>query len=477
MLRHDRRVPLCMYDGLLPQPTATLAEIRESLLERLQVLQFIYSNLQSSTATESFRTKLKEVMLTSRLTHVQRNGESFEPYEKTWRRDKLSHALLGVCFSDTKERADWFVEQECHLFDARFEMALDDLAGFANKSEMGASFLWNDVLGERSERIGMDIAGYEDLDYSRDTLPPTLVVPADDWDVINEFLESQDEPVTAKCWHVPLFPHSTKLVHNRRCLAIAGKAVVGLSASKALARGLFNDTLLQQMSGHAPRLQRLLEEPRLNEFVNAILKTGTSTTDIRLSFDTLDETRRLSLQNVWEYSKLFPPCMRRLVEMMAHNKHLRNLGRLQLWAFLKTAGMTMDELTRFVRQSWRDPTEVDKQHAYTIRHLFGTEGSRVNKSGYSCRSIISFGVPAAGDYHGCPFRSQQGPDLSRILNAMGVSDTTAILDWSNRNHFELACQQTFKTLFPGHSGDGVANHPNAFLVEAIKELHKENVIK
>ena len=73
-----------------------------------------------------------------------------------------------------------------------------------------------------------------------------------------------------------------------------------------------------------------------------------------------------------------------------------------------------------------------RRYAYGIRYNYGLEGKRVNWSPHSCMKIINeTGTnAAAGEHHGCPFKTFDEGQLRAQLQQMGVasSETSFILD-------------------------------------------------
>jgi DNA primase large subunit len=45
-----------------------------------------------------------------------------------------------------------------------------------------------------------------------------------------------------------------------------------------------------------------------------------------------------------------------------------------------------------------------KGYSYTVRHMYGKEGSRKDYTAPSCHKIIMGTPPESGAYHGCPYK-------------------------------------------------------------------------
>ncbi|RHY93527.1 hypothetical protein DYB35_000521 [Aphanomyces astaci] len=126
-----------------------------------------------------------------------------------------------------------------------------------------------------------------------------------------------------------------------------------------------------------------------------------------------------------------PLCMRYLADKLRENHHLKYDGRKQLGLFLKGVGFTVEESLVFWRQAFDPVTSVqifDKKYAYNIRHSYGLEGSRVQYDPKTCDDVQKLPPPAAGQFHGCPFRHWDVSFLHSQLSKYGVPHAAQIAD-------------------------------------------------
>ena len=81
--------------------------------------------------------------------------------------------------------------------------------------------------------------------------------------------------------------------------------------------------------------------------------------------------------------------------------------------------------------------------------------------------------PAAGEHHGCPFKTFDEPQL-RALQQLGVSnvDMNFIFDKVKGQHFQVACGKYFEAKHKGsnliETELGGISHPNQFFEESMK---------
>ena len=74
--------------------------------------------------------------------------------------------------------------------------------------------------------------------------------------------------------------------------------------------------------------------------------------------------------------------------------------------------------------------------------------------------------PAAGEHHGCPFKTYDESQLRAQLQQMGVSggDVAFIMDKAKNQHFQVACGKYFEAKHKGsaliETELGDITHPN-----------------
>ena len=110
------------------------------------------------------------------------------------------------------------------------------------------------------------------------------------------------------------------------------------------------------------------------------------------------------------------------------------------------------------------------------RYNYGLEGKRTNWSPHSCSKIIMEPGTnaAAGEHHGCPFKTFDEPQLRAQLQQMGVggSEVNFILEKVRGQHFQVACGKYFEAKHKGsaliETELGGITHPNQFFEESAK---------
>ncbi|EFN78342.1 DNA primase large subunit [Harpegnathos saltator] len=107
---------------------------------------------------------------------------------------------------------------------------------------------------------------------------------------------------------------------------------------------------------------------------------------------------RVTIENIDAESEKFPPCMRHLHSILKSRHRLSHYARLYYSLFLKEIGMKLDDSITFWKQEYSKPhacTSIcshnwqsnEKKFVYSIRHMYGLEGSRRNYKTPDCSKI------------------------------------------------------------------------------------------
>eukprot|EP00918_Siedleckia_nematoides_P094150 GHVU01206714.1.p1 GENE.GHVU01206714.1~~GHVU01206714.1.p1 ORF type:complete len:330 (-),score=92.41 GHVU01206714.1:83-1027(-) len=283
--------------------------------------------------------------------------------------------------------------------------------------------------------------------------------------------------VHAHFFEIRALPAAASVVRNRKCLIRGGYAYVSVRDVHTVAMGVLRRRLQQSFDALASKqleIVLLYEDERIGDFLRGIPDAvHASTFGIGAGTREAASDERLSLANFEAvYRGAFPPCMHFLTESLKKERHLKHSGRLQLWLFLKGAGMRMEEQLDFWRSRWRAPEEFEKEHAYNIRHAYGLEGKRTSYPAFPCSKIIN-NMPTVGpsERHGCPFKVLDPERLKKYLRAHFKAVDSEAVDrvaaLAGDHQYQIACKEVFTLAHPGSEGDGVGNHPNAFFSESM----------
>jgi DNA primase large subunit len=107
----------------------------------------------------------------------------------------------------------------------------------------------------------------------------------------------------------------------------------------------------------------------------------------------LQHSPKLILPEIDRAAACFPPCMRRLHHTLRTTHHLKHESRFVYQLFLKGAGLAVGETLGLFEREFlqvKTPDVIKKKgYLYSIRHLYGLEGSRIDRKPHTCAQIIS----------------------------------------------------------------------------------------
>lgn len=166
----------------------------------------------------------------------------------------------------------------------------------------------------------------------------------------------------------------------------------------------------------------------------------------------------------------YPLCMQNLHQNLRQYHHLKHWGRQQYGLFLKGIGLSLEEALKFWRMEFTrimDGDKFDKQYAYNIQHNYGKEGKRADYTPLSCIRIITANPPAAGDFHGCPFRHFGVDFLRQRLQSFRLPNDgiNEIVDSVKQGHYQLACGRHFE-IRNNLDVKFVPQHPNQYFEDS-----------
>ncbi|XP_072026897.1 DNA primase large subunit-like [Amphiura filiformis] len=434
-----------------PIDNITLNEFEDFAINRLKVLKVvervgikhIRGREEYNQALDIEFRKLKLMPVVMKHSSSEAVALTDEEYDSR-RMDHISHFILRLAYCRSEDLRRWFIAQELDLFRYRFlNEKRDQVAKFLEANDLN----YKPIPQEETERLLPKL-----IASSRDPNPLTL--------------QSSD------FYKVP-FTEALDLVRGRKVYLEKGWAYVPHSDLVSIIISAYRAHLSHALAVTARGIPHLEEDDRLLPLLTNLSKQylgedygkkTTATGNIRL--EDMDSHARTS----------FPLCMRQLHVAFREHHHLKHWGRQQYGLFVKGIGVTLEQAMRYWRAEFTKLIDVDKfekQYAYNIRHNYGQEGKRTNYTPYSCMKIIMTNAPAAGDYHGCPFRHNDAHLLKQRLASYKVSQSgiEEIMDLVNRSHYQLACSKYFEVTHKVEEGLGISiQHPNQYFVESQKLL-------
>lgn len=114
----------------------------------------------------------------------------------------------------------------------------------------------------------------------------------------------------------------------------------------------------------------------------------------------------------------FPLCAKHIHDVFRSEHHLKHGSRLQYGLFLKEIGLSVDENLELFQDEFLKKMELkvfNQKYAYSIKHMYGEVGKKIEKAAYMCEKIIQFSV-IGSDKFGCPFAHWDNENLTQLLN-------------------------------------------------------------
>ena len=160
----------------------------------------------------------------------------------------------------------------------------------------------------------------------------------------------------------------------------------------------------------------------------------------------------------------YPPCMRRHLQTLHSERHLKHHSRWQFTLFLKGMDLTVDEALAVWRSQFVHGKMADfqREHTYAVRHSFGLEGKMADYPPHTCERLAKNATRGDGE-PGCPFagcggqggggaagHGGSGSRLSELRKEIGVLvDPVAVEDIANfaeRGAPRAACKALFASI-------------------------------
>ena len=419
-------------------------------------------------------------------------------------KDLLSHYALRLAYCRTDELRRWLLLHETELFRARFRALLpDERSAFVAGVGNGGS-------SSRRNRLPVRPLSAAEFEAHRPRLAAVAEANAFGADARRFAADVAAGAARAADFFAAPFEEVPDLVAGRRCLLVAGEAIVskhdagsivssafraGLSAGLAAAARAWGSSSSASSSSSANAASTSTssgcngrrkeggiaasEADRLAPVVESLSQrylgldwNGESATkNAGDGIATAADVRKM------DAARSLPLCMSSMLAGLDRDKHLKHKGRLQLGLFLKGAGLPLDEAMRF----WRDGfgnlagDDFDKRYAYGVRFNYGKEGKRADYTPYSCVKIVTTPVDA-GDCAGCPYKTQAPDVLANLLSSrlkLGAGDVSAVVARARQGHYQLACASAWEAVHGGKELDSGVNHPNQYFDASRRAAREE----
>lgn len=181
-----------------------------------------------------------------------------------------------------------------------------------------------------------------------------------------------------------------KMIEAKEVELSKGFAIVYCYQWKKVLTALFQ-TFLESETSDTKFFKELVENDPHLTYLNERLKFKTT---IKEEIN----CGQLTISNLFEESLKFPPCMKHLHDELRLNHRLSHYARFYYSLFLKECGMKIDDALEYWRNEYSKPhlnvsvcchqwQKDSRKYTYSIKHMYGLEGSRKKYQAPTCNAI------------------------------------------------------------------------------------------
>ncbi|KAK2586875.1 hypothetical protein KPH14_009812 [Odynerus spinipes] len=253
-----------------------------------------------------------------------------------------------------------------------------------------------------------------------------------------------------------------ELIKHREVDLNAGYAIVYCSQWKQLLIALFNTYINQDLK--CKKSHALYVVNNDIRFISLKQKIQLYMLQDRPTFG------KINNRNIDVEVKKFPLCMQHLHRILRKRHRLSHYARLYYSLFLKESGMKINDAIEYWKEEYSKPhacTSIcthrwqtnEKKFIYSIRHLYGLEGSHRNYTSPSC-SIMCTQIPGSTYEGGCPFKNFDTNILTDFLSTSLTKDEIhKFLEVIPLQRPEIICTSYFKLVHKNNNDNVVVTSP------------------
>ncbi|CAK9803542.1 DNA primase large subunit [Anthophora plagiata] len=262
------------------------------------------------------------------------------------------------------------------------------------------------------------------------------------------------------------------LIKRRKLDLNAGYAIVHCSKWKSTLTSLFSTYITKELACIKSKAQYTINhDTRLDYLYHKI--------HCKI-FQVNHVYGHITRENIDIEMKYFPPCMQHLHTKLRSTHRLSHYARLYYSLFLKDGGMHLEDAVNYWKEEYSKPHSCssvclhnwqsnERKFIYSIRHLYGLEGSQKNYKSPTCNSIC-MNISSPMYEGGCPFKHFDMNTLKNLL-CLSLSDNkvTGLLQTISSDNPQAACAEFFKMLNQNRN-DIVINSPLQYYLTMINQM-------
>ncbi|XP_076756088.1 uncharacterized protein LOC143426479 [Xylocopa sonorina] len=263
------------------------------------------------------------------------------------------------------------------------------------------------------------------------------------------------------------------LIKERELDLYAGYAIVYCSKWKKVLVSLFCTYMTKEVIRMKTKAQNIVsQDSRLDYLYHKINS---------MIFRTNHAQRCLTVENINTEANNFPLCMRHLHTVLRSTHRLSHYARLYYSLFLKDAGMQLEDAINYWKEEYSKPHACssiclhdwqsnEKKFMYSIRHLYGLEGSRRNYKSPTCESMCK-SISGSMYEGGCPFKNFDINILKNLLcKSLSDNEVTKILKMISPQYPQIACAEFFRLVNHSKKDNIVIYSPLQYYLTMINQI-------
>lgn len=177
------------------------------------------------------------------------------------------------------------------------------------------------------------------------------------------------------------------LIKERKLELNAGYAIVYCSSWKEILPSLFCTYMTKEIRCMKSKAQHTINHDVRFDYLYQKIYYQIFQTNYKYGHVTVD--------NIDTEARYFPPCMQHLHTKLRNTHRLSHYARLHYSLFLKDSGMLLEDAINYWKEEYSKPHSCssicshhwqssERKFVYSIRHLYGLEGSRKTYKSPNC---------------------------------------------------------------------------------------------
>ncbi|XP_078041080.1 uncharacterized protein LOC144472165 [Augochlora pura] len=252
------------------------------------------------------------------------------------------------------------------------------------------------------------------------------------------------------------------LVRNRKIELRNGYAIIDCSKFMEVLSSLFITYLRKEVACIKLKVQQTISQDNRLDYLHQKIHNHL--------FKRSGVYGSITVDNIDTEMTKFPLCMQNLHRKLRNTHRLGHYARLHYSLFLKDGGMQIEDAISYWKEEYSKPHSCsstcshqwqssERKFVYSIRHLYGLEGSRKNYKSVNCEFLCA-AVPGPMYEGGCPFKNFDTNVLKDLLSlSLSGNQITKLLQTISPEAPRCACKSFFKAVGQINNNNIVINSP------------------